>query len=63
MFKVSQTTTFTNPSEGVITTHNTKELQNIQSAYRLNEKNYLKWSQLVCLLSKEKSKIKSPSGN
>ena len=30
--------------EGVITSHNTGELQNIQAAYKLNGKNYLKWS-------------------
>lgn len=41
MHVVSLTIAFTNPSKGVITTHNTGELQNIQVAYRLNGKNYL----------------------
>ena len=35
----------------------TKELQNIQTAYRLNGKNYLKWSQLVRTFLKGRGKL------
>lgn len=38
-------------------TRNTTELQNIQAAYRLNGKNYLKWSQLVRTFLKGKGKL------
>ncbi|KAK8328589.1 hypothetical protein V6Z12_A11G261900 [Gossypium hirsutum] len=35
----------------------TTELQNIQAAYRLNGKNYLKWSQLVCTFLNGRGKL------
>ena len=35
------------------------DLQNIQPSYRLNEKNYLKWSQFVPNLSKREGQIES----
>ncbi|XP_071919974.1 uncharacterized protein [Coffea arabica] len=38
-------------------TRSTIELQNIQTAYRLNGKNYLKWSQLVRTFLKGKGKL------
>ena len=33
------------------------ELQNVHSAYRLNGKNYLKWSQLIRTILKGKGKV------
>ena len=33
------------------------ELQNLQATYRLNDKNYLKWSQLICTFLKGKGKL------
>ena len=39
------------------TVRSTTELQNIQAAYRLNGKNYLKWSQLVRMFLKGKGKL------
>ncbi|KAJ9547058.1 hypothetical protein OSB04_019601 [Centaurea solstitialis] len=39
------------------TARSTTELQNIQAAYRLNGKNYLKWSQLVRTFLKGKGKL------
>ena len=57
MFEVSQTIAFINPSERVITTHNSGELSNIQTTYRLNGKNYLKWSQLVRTFLKGKGEL------
>ena len=33
------------------------ELQNVHSAYRLNGKNYLKWSQLIKTILKGKGKV------
>ncbi|XP_022761888.1 uncharacterized protein LOC111307857 isoform X2 [Durio zibethinus] len=41
----------------VTTGQTTAELQNIQAAYRLNGKNYLKWSQLVQTFLKGKGKL------
>ena len=38
------------------------ELQNIQAAYQLNGRNYLKWSQLVRTLLKGKGKINHLTG-
>nr|XP_027083707.1 uncharacterized protein LOC113706007 [Coffea arabica] len=38
-------------------TRNTTEFQNIHAAYRLNGKNYLKWSQLVRIFLKGKGKL------
>ena len=38
------------------------ELQNIHSAYRLNGKNYLKWSQLVRTMLKGKGKLSHLTG-
>ena len=35
----------------------TGELQNIQAAYRLNGKNYFKWSQLVRMFLKGRGKL------
>ena len=43
MFEISKTSAVTAQSKVVITGHNIGELQNIQAAYMLNEKNYLKW--------------------
>ena len=57
MSEVSQTIAFINPSERVITTHNSGELSNIQTTYRLNGKNYLKWSQLVRTFLKGKGEL------
>lgn len=39
------------------------ELQNIQAAYRVHGKNFLKLSQLVCTLLKEKAKISYLTGS
>ena len=44
-------------SEETIRPQHSRELQNIQAAYRLNGKNYLKWSQLVRTVLKGKGKI------
>ena len=33
------------------------EYQNIQATYKLNRKNYLKWSQLVCTFLKGKGRL------
>ena len=44
MSEVLKTPTITLQSKEVITCHTMRELQNIQVAYKLNEKNYLKWS-------------------
>ena len=41
----------------MITSHKTGELQNIQTTYRLNGKNYFKWLQLVCTSLKGKRKL------
>lgn len=35
----------------------TSDLQNIQVAYQLNGKNYVKWSQLVQTFSKDQGKL------
>ena len=48
------TTTVSGDNKG---TTLTGELQNIQAAYRLNGKNYLKWSQLVHTFLKGRSKL------
>ncbi|XP_052732974.1 uncharacterized protein LOC128196357 [Vigna angularis] len=39
------------------------ELQNIHSAYRLDGKNYLKWSQIIRTILKGKGKISHLTGN
>ncbi|KAK2979081.1 hypothetical protein RJ640_026031 [Escallonia rubra] len=44
-------------SEEVTLNQTVGELQNIQSAYRLNGKNYIKWSQLVRIFLKGKGKL------
>lgn len=46
--------TITTQFEEVITSHTTGELQNIQTTYKLNETNYLKWSQFVRTFMKGK---------
>ena len=44
-------------SEEIVRSQQPGELQNIQAAYRLDGKNYLKWSQLVRIVLKGKGKI------
>ena len=44
MSEVAETTT-TAQSKEIVRSQQPKELQNIQAAYRLDGKNYLKWSQ------------------
>ena len=39
------------------------ELQNVHSAYRLNGKNYLKWSQLIKTILKGKGKVSHLTDN
>ena len=56
MLEIAKTTT-TAQSEEIIRPRHSGELQNIQAAYRLNGKNYLKWSQLVRTVLKGKGKI------
>ena len=56
MSEVAETTT-TTPSEGIVQSQQPGELQNIQATYRLDGKNYLKWSQLVRTMLKVKEKI------
>ena len=56
MSEVVETTT-TAQSEEIIRSQQSGELQNIQAAYRLDGKNYLKWSQLVRTVLKGKGKI------
>ena len=63
MSEVLETTIATTQSKGMITNHNIGELHSIQAAYKLNEKNYLKWSQLISTFLKGKGKIKSSLGN
>jgi transposase InsO family protein len=46
MLEVAETTT-TALSEEIVRSQQPGELQNIQAAYRLNGKNYLKWSQVL----------------
>ncbi|KAL3734117.1 hypothetical protein ACJRO7_023463 [Eucalyptus globulus] len=46
-----------NQSEEVASTHMIGDLQNIRPTYRLNEKNYLKWSQFVKTYLKGKGKL------
>ncbi|CAJ2662272.1 unnamed protein product [Trifolium pratense] len=48
----------TKSETGDVPSQNPGELQNIHSAYRLNEKNYLKWSQLIKTILKGKGKVK-----
>ncbi|KAK2433017.1 putative mitochondrial protein [Trifolium repens] len=48
----------TKSETGDVPSQNPAELQNIHSAYRLNEKNYLKWSQLIKTILKGKGKVK-----
>ncbi|XP_059444961.1 uncharacterized protein LOC132176698 isoform X2 [Corylus avellana] len=50
-------TTATAQSEEIVRSQQPGELQNIQAAYRLDGKNYLKWSQLVRTVLKGKGKI------
>ena len=49
--------TTTAQSEEIVRSQQSGELQNIQAAYRLDGKNYFKWSQLVCTMLKGKGKI------
>ena len=56
MSEFAETTT-TAQSKEIIRSQQSRELQNIQAAYRLDGKNYLKWSQLVCTVLKGKGKI------
>ena len=44
-------------SEEIVQSQQPGELQNIQAAYRLDGKNYLKWSQRVQTMLKRKGKI------
>ena len=55
MLEVVETTTA--QSEEIVQSQQPWELQNIQVAYRLDGKNYLKWSQLVHIVLKGKGKI------
>ncbi|RVW23388.1 Retrovirus-related Pol polyprotein from transposon TNT 1-94 [Vitis vinifera] len=50
-------TTATAQLEEIIRPQHSGELQNIQAAYKLNGKNYLKWSQLIRIVLKGKGKI------
>ena len=56
MSDIAETTT-TTQSEEIVRSQQHRELQNIQAAYRLDGKNYLKWSQLVRTVLKGKGKI------
>ena len=56
MSEVAETTT-TTQSEKIVRSQQPGELQNIQATYRLDGKNYLKWSQLVRTVLKRKKKI------
>ncbi|RVW77005.1 hypothetical protein CK203_036884 [Vitis vinifera] len=56
MSEVAEMTTTTQSKE-IVRSQQLGELQNIQAAYRLNGKNYLKWSQLVRTVLKGKWKI------
>ncbi|KAF8411460.1 hypothetical protein HHK36_004011 [Tetracentron sinense] len=56
MSEVAETTA-TAQSEEIVRSQQPGELQNIQAAYRLTGKNYLKWSQLVRAVLKGKGKI------
>ena len=56
MSEVAETTT-TAQSEEIVQSQQPRELQNIQAAYKLDGKNYLKWSQLVRIVLKRKGKI------
>ena len=49
--------TTTAHSEEIVRSQQSGELQNIQAAYRLDGKNYFKWSQLVRTVLKGKGKI------
>ena len=53
MSEVAKTTT----TAEIVRSQQPGELQNIQAAYRLDGKNYLKWSQLVRPVLKGKGKI------
>lgn len=50
------------PSDEGTKTQTSVELQTIQSAYKLDGKNYLKWSQLIRTILKGKGKISHLSG-
>ena len=56
MSKVAETTTTTQSKE-IVQSQQPGELQNIQAMYRLDGKNYIKWSQLVRTVLKGKEKI------
>ena len=56
MSEVAETTTIAQ-SEEIVRSWQLGELQNIQAACRLDGKDYLKWSQLVCIVLKGKGKI------
>ena len=56
MSEVAETTTIAQ-SEEIVQSQQLGELQNIQAAYKLDGKNYLKWSQLVRTAVKGKGKI------
>ncbi|TXG48427.1 hypothetical protein EZV62_027721 [Acer yangbiense] len=45
-------------NEEVVSTPSKGEMHNIRAAYRLNGKNYLKWSQVVQTFLKGKGKVK-----
>ena len=49
--------TTTEQSEEIVRSQQPGELQNIQTAYGLDGKNYLKWSQLIRTMLKGKGKI------
>ena len=51
------TTTAQSQSKEVIRSQQRRELQSIHAAYRLNGRNYLKWSQLIRTILKGKGKI------
>ncbi|EXC06057.1 hypothetical protein L484_009968 [Morus notabilis] len=57
MSEVAETTATIQSEDAEIVRPQAGELQNIHAAYRLNGKNYLKWSQLVRTVLKEKGKI------
>ena len=44
-------------SEEIVVQQTSGDFQNMQAAYRLNEKNYLKWSQFVRTYLKGKGKL------
>ena len=61
MSEIAKTTT-TAQLEETVRSQQPGELQNIQAAYRLDGKNYLKWSQFVRTVLKGKGKISHLTG-